>query len=1818
MGSPRGKARPAPPPGAAARLARARRLVLYALLALGACTVATAVALVLHALDAPGGGGAGTLVVWGGGAGAPRGGGGRAGAPRPPGAAGRGPGPVSKEMDPDYVDARAAAAAAAAAKKCTPGCELRGNCNAEEGRCECPFGYYGPLCNKEMFPACKMAANATEMHCGDRMPRSCECLRQCRAFFCPNRGKCETPRDPWFVRCFERLVPAGGGAKGGGGGGKRVARGAVYSDVPSEAEERGGGVRWFRGIRDDLQREGLTRQQATAVKALAQGEADMVALPLARCPASCMWRGQCVKAATAAPRCLCWQGYAGEQCEQVHKASCLNQCLGRGVCRGGFCHCQPGFWGRDCSRARAYAPHNAHSSVTALRVYAYELPTHLAFDMERFVGFQGHDPGYIAYKGFISGFMADWAVRTENPWEASLFYVPALSYAYSAANGDVTEHLRRVMTWVAGAHPFFNRTSGKDHFFWLPNDRGACWIDPADPLLGGPIKVTHFGYAAPDGGLPGDFALMPRRGAACHVPLRDVVAAPYFAGQEALAKETYAAFDPATVPSGRLLFFAGAINRDRPEHSGGVRQELWRLFKAGKLGPDVLISDNPKLPDFKQLARSSKFCLAPWGHGWGNTLGLYVVLGCVPVIVQDGVHQPYQDQLPYHEFSVRLPKARLPHVSAVLAAIKPAEYAALRAGLARHWPAFVWHPRAGGQAYNYTISSLRARAHNLLGGLACSGANERAEGGQQMPPLGPSGLGPPRPTGLTQVSLFTPISSYTLGAFPGAQVAVKLTVCYEVAFVALQVACHLADSRLPVSRAARIQGRHVCVACLMAFVVLWDRVIVGRDAASPPAHALGALLGVVTLNGALDGVAVGAVFGEAAVLGPTAAHALVAGTSGVMPLLAALRIVLKASLPRTLEGLRLSIVAYFCAAAGVLLVGLAAYVRVVLPAVATAARGGGGGGGRYDDELGVLPLIPTLGGGGGGGGGFSDGAGGAAAARFAHDLEAGRGAAAAAAGLGPHGAPSLARGLSLTLSLPVSMRGTPIVVKRVHTGLSPAQLRVGAAAGALDRMASLGVLESAATMPGGLGLGGRRGSVGGWGPGAALGRASMLHDALAGLQLDIPGLASAAKGGAGGGALHRAGSGALGRQGSAGSGWLAALAAAGLGTPRGGGHASPGSPAGSGGERDAWQGLDLSVHRQRAHYAPTVDSIVEGDEGDDLESGVFPPAAGRSGSLGRGASSSLTYGCDDGTSSSRSSGGGGSGSCSGSSRSGSSSAASDDASDSSGGSCDEADGGSSICTTHFASRYSDDDLSSSADANVAVVPLPRSGATAGGAGAGAGGWGWGWGAAPRPRKEEWVKQREAAHLQDWQRRQDERAREQQSAELSQQQDQQDQEQQQEQQQQQQLAEASSKERRRRRRRRRRDQQQPDQQAAPPPPPATTASPFQAPAQRREQPGGGCGRSSSRGSQQGGSGAAALQRVPTDEYCFATGVISSRPPPGQQQQQPVASPFVQLAQVPLGTGAGGGVGSPFGQLAHVPLDAGSPRSSAALGSGDADAALTICAARAPPARQGSPFDQLAHLPLDASFSCKAPLSDLSAAAGSKAPAAWPRPARAGSAHLGLTTRQLSSAASCGLAGHMLESALSKALTLAPAEPRYAHGSVWAANWRALRGNACYVLATVLTYTANYSVFPAFITFAVVPARLGSWYSLLLVATYGCGDLTGKLLPVWRPRRPQATVMAIAAARLLLFLAAFAAAVWLRAGPLVLFPLTFLLSLSAWYEAMIFSLACDGHNPDDAFIVESLLAIQLDVGIALGSALSLAWSAGPWTAGAGGGGGAVEHG
>lgn len=61
------------------------------------------------------------------------------------------------------------------------------------------------------------------------------------------------------MRCFEQLQPPAAATNG------TDSKETVYSDVPEEAEEAAGRIAWFRGIRQDMGRERLSRQKAVAV-----------------------------------------------------------------------------------------------------------------------------------------------------------------------------------------------------------------------------------------------------------------------------------------------------------------------------------------------------------------------------------------------------------------------------------------------------------------------------------------------------------------------------------------------------------------------------------------------------------------------------------------------------------------------------------------------------------------------------------------------------------------------------------------------------------------------------------------------------------------------------------------------------------------------------------------------------------------------------------------------------------------------------------------------------------------------------------------------------------------------------------------------------------------------------------------------------------------------------------------------------------------------------------------------------------------------------------------------------------------------------------------------------------------------------------------------------------------------------------------------------------------------------------------------------------------------------------------------------------------
>ncbi|WIA17065.1 hypothetical protein OEZ85_013966 [Tetradesmus obliquus] len=153
---------------------------------------------------------------------------------------------------------------------------------------------------------------------------------------------------------------------------------------------------------------------------------------------------------------------------------------------------------------------------------------------------------------------------------------------------------------------------------------------------------------------------------------------------------------------------------------------------------------------------------------------------------------------------------------------------------------------------------------------------------------------------------------------------------------------------------------------------------------------------------------------------------------------------------------------------------------------------------------------------------------------------------------------------------------------------------------------------------------------------------------------------------------------------------------------------------------------------------------------------------------------------------------------------------------------------------------------------------------------------------------------------------------------------------------------------------------------------------------------------------------------------------------------------------------------------------------------------------------------------------------------------------------------------------------------------------------------YALGVVLSYLVAFLLFPAVLGY-VEWSAVGSWYPLLLQLADGVGDLSGKLLPIWTPLHPHATITVIGCSRLL-FIPVFILGLAFARGAAFFFVLTFLVSLTAWYEAMIFSLACEGLHPDSAYQVESLLAFMVQVGSLSGALLSLLLGLGPWANGA----------
>lgn len=311
---------------------------------------------------------------------------------------------------------------------------------------------------------------------------------------------------------------------------------------------------------------------------------------------------------------------------------------------------------------------------------------------------------------FLDQFLSS-GVRTENPAEAHLFFIPALTYAFTANLGDPETHIIRVVDYVRSNYPFFDRSGGRDHFVWTPGDRASCML--RTPEVRALIKLTHFGYfdhwkgvgatemVIKDARINGEWG--------CYHPLRDVVMPPYVIEGAGWVNATYHSGKKSKIRGDRpnLFFFAGDLRYGDAEYSGGTRQAVGHWHAQWNDSAMVLVEGS--IDTYNQSLWRSQYCLAPYGHGWGVRASQAMLTGCIPVIIQEHVFQPLEEVLPYEEFSLRLNNADIERLPELLRSISAERLAALRKGVETYWPAFVWEPEVGGRAFDYAVLALRRR-----------------------------------------------------------------------------------------------------------------------------------------------------------------------------------------------------------------------------------------------------------------------------------------------------------------------------------------------------------------------------------------------------------------------------------------------------------------------------------------------------------------------------------------------------------------------------------------------------------------------------------------------------------------------------------------------------------------------------------------------------------------------------------------------------------------------------------------------------------------------------------------------------------------------------------------------------------------------------------------------------------------------------------------------------------------------------------------------------------------------------------------------------
>ncbi|CAI0542747.1 unnamed protein product [Linum tenue] len=251
----------------------------------------------------------------------------------------------------------------------------------------------------------------------------------------------------------------------------------------------------------------------------------------------------------------------------------------------------------------------------------------------------------------------------QSPDEAHAFFLPVsianiITYVYhpftTYDRGRLVRIFRDYVVHVAAAkHPYWNRSSGADHFMLSCHD-WAPELPRHDPKLYENVVRVLCNANTSEG----------------FRPVRDVAMPELNTPPDRLTPPFQDEESPGTCKT--LAFFAGGSH-------GYIRKMLLDHWKD-KNDTEIRVHEYlNKGEDYMKLMSQSKFCLCPSGYEVASPrLVEAMFAGCVPVILSVNYSLPFDDVLDWTQFSVEIPVERIPEIKTILRDVTEEKYLKLQ------------------------------------------------------------------------------------------------------------------------------------------------------------------------------------------------------------------------------------------------------------------------------------------------------------------------------------------------------------------------------------------------------------------------------------------------------------------------------------------------------------------------------------------------------------------------------------------------------------------------------------------------------------------------------------------------------------------------------------------------------------------------------------------------------------------------------------------------------------------------------------------------------------------------------------------------------------------------------------------------------------------------------------------------------------------------------------------------------------------------------------------------------------------------------------